>query len=90
MWNAILSNVIMILVSIAIGMTIGIIIFSKNKYHGPNAGKMCQKTYYDKKTHQCFKFYVKPSNCPSSKTMLQKLYSSLKMHIFFLSFFGNN
>lgn len=59
-----MSSIIIILLSIAIGMMLGIIFFSKLVYHGPNAKKFCQKIYYNAKTNQCAKFYVKPINCP--------------------------
>lgn len=57
-------SLIIILLSIAIGMILGTIFFSNSIYHGPNAKKFGQKTYYDPKTNQCAKFYVRPVNCP--------------------------
>lgn len=77
MTSNILTNIIIILVSIATGMFIGIIIMSKTNYHGPNAKQECQKIYRNKKTNQCIKFDIKPIECPNPKNNLRKFYELL-------------
>lgn len=64
---------ILLLISVAIGMIIGIIFKPKDRYHGPNAKKQTKKIYYNKTTRKCFSFGIKLITCPKPKSILQKI-----------------
>ena len=70
MENRILSYLIIILLSIAIGMWIGLITKPSNQYQGPNAKTESKKLYLNNKTGQCIRFAIKPLTC--SKTNWRK------------------
>jgi hypothetical protein len=52
------AKIAILLVSINIGMIIGLIIQQRNVYHGPNAAKFCAPIYQHKKTGKCYKFGI--------------------------------
>lgn len=58
------SLLIILLVSIVIGMIIGLLTRSKDKYHGPRASKVREQIFYDPRAKQCVQFDVKPVVCP--------------------------
>lgn len=67
------AYLIIILSSIAVGMIIALIIRKRNIYYGPNAVEQIKKVFYNNKTKYCYKFNVKPLECPKPKTLLQKI-----------------
>lgn len=68
-----ITHLIFILLSITIGMLIGILLRPRNKYYGPNAIKESSKKYYDKINNKCIRFKINPLICPKSKSILQKI-----------------
>lgn len=72
--DSLLTNLIIILLSIATGMIIGTIFKPKDKYHGPNAKSECQKKYYSKKKKACIKFGIQPMECPKPKKNYRRIW----------------
>lgn len=65
---------IIILLSIALGMMLGLMMRPSDEYHGPNAKKESRKIYYNKKNGKFIRFAIKPIECPNPKTRLQKIF----------------
>jgi len=65
--NDIISNLIIILSSIAVGMIIGLTIRENNHYHGPNSAKQTKRIYYHHPTRKCIRFNVELQTCAKSK-----------------------
>lgn len=59
----ILSYAIIFLLSLLLGMGVGLILKSKPLYHGPNAEKEIQKKFYSKKLGKCIQFGIESVNC---------------------------
>lgn len=62
-----LTYVIIILFSIAVGMVIGLLTRPNIIYEGPNSEEEVHKIFYDKEKHKCFKFNIQPLSCPKRK-----------------------
>ena len=57
------SSILIVFISIIVGMSIGILIIPKEKYHGPNAMSFCKNIYHSRKMNKYYKFGIKPLNC---------------------------
>jgi hypothetical protein len=79
--NNIIIYLTILLISIVVGMLVGMIFKQKDKYHGPNAEKQSKKIYYNIKTRKCIRFGIKPLVCPKPKTKLQKILNNLKIDL---------
>lgn len=51
--------------SLIIGMILGIILFDKNEYHGPNSNDVKSTIYQNEKTGDCFRFIPEITECSS-------------------------
>ncbi|AYV85126.1 MAG: putative ORFan [Satyrvirus sp.] len=60
-----ITEIVIILISIAVGMLIGLLARSGKEYHGPNAADEVKKNYYNKRNKKCYKFGIQPYKCPT-------------------------
>lgn len=75
--NQPMTSLIIVLVSIAVGMIIGLILKPEDKYHGPNAIEETKKVYFDKKTGKYIRFVIQPVVCPKPRKKIYKALAGL-------------
>lgn len=61
--NDIYHLLVILILSTVFGMLVGLLIRERDHYHGPNAKKYIEPTYYSKKLGKCIKFSIKLINC---------------------------
>lgn len=67
-----LTYIIIILLSIVVGMLLGLMI-RPTIYRGPYAHEESRKMYQDNKTGRCLHFGIRAMNCPAKRTRWRRL-----------------
>lgn len=59
----VVDYIIILLSAIAVGMIVGMLNVSKIIYKGPNARKIINQLYINKKNSKIYKLYIVPQKC---------------------------